>query len=138
MTTHSPTPTTAVPHQRRIGALVIVALSLLLSLLAIAPTASATGDKHDNVSQDNVVDAKVEASDDEAGFVAPDFVPGPTTGTWIPTCPIGALGVPGGCYVFVDRERSGQCPSGSYDAGEKQCRKPVADSSRPGSFVWGG
>ena len=45
-------------------------------------------------------------------------------------CPEKALGVPGGCYVFVEAresERSAKlCPAGSFAAADG-CRMPVAD-----------
>lgn len=45
-------------------------------------------------------------------------------------CPKKALGVPGGCYVFVDyvesKRGAKQCPVGSVEATDG-CRKPVAD-----------
>ena len=46
-------------------------------------------------------------------------------------CPEGAEGVPGGCYVVVDRSysRHGRwgCPLGSFETASGECRKPVAD-----------
>lgn len=46
-------------------------------------------------------------------------------------CPEKALGVPGGCYVFVEADESEpgepRCPIGSFEDGKGKCRMPVAD-----------
>ena len=62
----------------------------------------------------------------------------PTTQSDVVTCPDGARGVAGGCYILVAKGPAGEsgiaaCPSGSIEDRAGSCRRPVADA-RPIEF----
>ncbi len=102
--------------KRRIAILATTAMMLLATLLTAAPSAEAR--TTDQGTSDTIVVRTTNGGDTK------------------PSCPKGALGVPGACYVFVSKDLvltfddvwMYVCPSGSIEDNNSQCRKPVADA----------
>jgi len=108
--------------------LVAVLVAMVTLGVAASPTAEAAGPNETTfvtlVSQGNDAECPSGSVEDNNGQCRKPVAD-------INVCPKGALGVPGGCYIFVDKveSRTGQmtCRPGSVEDNKGNCRKPVAD-----------
>lgn len=101
-----------------VAVLAVTAMMMLAALFAPAPSA----------------DARAPQEDRPTTTLATKTLGG---GNGDASCPDGALGQPGGCYVIVskilvltfDYNWMYVCPRGSFEDSLGECRKPVADAS---------